>query len=928
MPETQPPAPRLDPPPGESARGFSLVWLVPLLALAVALVVAWRTYAERGPLIEIVFQNAAGVEAGKTTLRFRDVDVGLVEKTSLSDDLQSVIVTARLNKDVARYVDSDAQFWLVRPSVTPQGVTGIETVISGVYIGAYWNDQPGELQTRFDALPRAPQTSADEPGLRVRLRAPDGGSMTIGAPILYKRIKVGQIDDINLTDAGDVMIDLFIGAPNDVRVTEGTRFWNASGFSINLSAAGASLNVDSLISLLQGGISFDTIGSDTTRAKDGKVFELYPSETAARQNLFEDAPGQRLIVNTDFDGSVRGLQPGASVEFHGIKVGEVSSLQAAIVEKDGEKQVTLRTTLALVPERLGITDMTTDTAPDAALDLLESQVRSGLRAQLAASGLLSQTLYVDLAEVPDAAPAVLDRNAEPYPLLPSAPSDITGIAASAESVMQRVAKLPLEDLVDAAVALLANANTIVTSEGVRQAPENLGLLLADARKLIGQEGIQQAPAEVAAILASARALVDQAAQEQLVANLNDVLATAKSSLASIGTAADGVPDLVDQIEALAAKAQDLPLDQLVASATNVVNGIDAFVQSDGVTGLPNSVEASLADLRSVVEDLRRGGAVDNLNGTLASTRAIADQAAQADLVARLDDILATTKASVASVGTAADGVPALLDQVKALAAKANALPLDETVASANGLLGSIDSFVKSDDFANLPATLQTSLAELRGIVADLRNGGAVENVNASLASVRQITDEFAAARLTDSIQSVVTEAKAAIGNLNSASDGLPKLMDSVNAISANVEALPLDQLVETGNQVLATADAFLASQGVQELPPKLNDALGELRAILAELNEGGAAQNVNATLASASQAADAVTAAANELPALVARLNALADAADATLASVGPNSRVNRDTLLLLQEVRDAARSVNSLVTALERRPNSVLFGR
>jgi paraquat-inducible protein B len=928
MADTTPPAPRLDPPPGESSRGVSLVWLVPLLALAVALVVAWRTYADRGPLIQIVFQEAAGIEAGTTPVRFRDVGVGIVESTSLSDDLQNVIVTVRLDKDVARFVDSSAEFWVVRPSVTPQGVTGIETVISGAYIAAYWDDQPGEFQGRFDGLPRPPLTPADEPGLRVRLRTPDGGSMSIGAPVLYKRIKVGQIEDVSLTDAGDVMIDLFIAAPNDIRVTEGSRFWNASGFSINLSAAGATLNVESLISLLQGGIAFDTVGSDVSPVEDGAVFQLYASEADARQNLFEDAPGERLVVMTDFDGSVRGLQPGAAVEFHGIKVGEVRSIQAAVLGEGDARRVTLRTTLALVPARLGITDTTTDAAPAAALDLLASQVENGLRARLAASGLLQQTLYVDLAEVDDAAPASLDRDAEPYPLVPSAPSDVSGIAASAENVLQRVSNLPLEDVVDAAVALLGNVNAIVTSEGVREAPQNLGLLLADARELIAQDGIQEAPAEIAAILASARALVDEATQEQLVANLNEVLTTAQTAVARIGTAAEGVPELLDQIEALAAKARDLPLDELVASATSVVDGIDAVVRSEGVTTLPASVQASLADLRGMLADLRSGGAVDNLNATLASARSVADQAAQADLVAELQAVLATTRTSVASVGTAADGVPPLLDQVEALAAKANALPLEQLVASATRLVDDIDAFVASEPVASLPASVQASLDELRGVVTDLRTGGAVDNVNASLASMRRITDELAAAELAQSIRTVVTEAEAAIANLNSASAGLPGLMDRVDAIAGNVEALPLDQLVATGTRVLDTADALLASEGVRDLPPRLNAALEELRAMLAELNQGGAAENVNATLASASQAADAVTAAANELPALVARLNELATAADAALASVGPNSRINRDTLLLLQEARDAARSVDSLVTALERRPNSVLFGR
>ena len=219
---------------------------------------------------------------------------------------------------------------------------------------------------RFEGLPRPPLTPADEPGIRIRLRAPDGGSMTIGAPVLFKRIQVGKVEDIQLTEAGDVMIDLFIGAPNNVRLTEATRFWNASGFSIQLGGGGASLNVDSLISLLQGGISFDTVGSDLTPVENGHVYELYPSETAARQNLFEDEPGERLVLDTDFDGSVRGLQPGAPVEYNGIRIGEVKSLQAAIINEEGQPpRVTLRATLALVPNRLGITGTETSRRPRA-----------------------------------------------------------------------------------------------------------------------------------------------------------------------------------------------------------------------------------------------------------------------------------------------------------------------------------------------------------------------------------------------------------------------------------------------------------------------------------------------------------------------------------------------------------------------------------
>lgn len=818
MADTDPPGriapPEIEAPRPDSSRRVSAVWLVPLLALVIALAVAWRTYNERGPLITITFENAAGVEAGQTTLRFRDVNVGLVERVDLGPDLRTVVVTARIRKDVAQYLDDSATFWVVRPSVSAQGVSGIETVISGVYIAAYWDAQPGARVENFTGLPRPPLTPADQPGLRVRLRAPSGGSMTVGAPVLFNRIQVGQVEDIQLTEAGDVMIDLFVNAPNDRRLTGGTRFWNASGFSIELGAGGASLNVESLISLLQGGVSFASVGPDTARVEAGHVFELYPSESAARQNLFEDLPGNRLNLNAIFDGSVAGLAPGATVDYRGIAVGAVTALQAILVpDAEGREEIKLQATLSIVPQRLGALGGGDEAPAEQALGIIAGAVEGqGLRARLASSGLLGQSLHVELAEVPDAPPAALDREAEPYPILPTAPSDVTGIAASAQGLMERITSLPLEQVVQQAVNLLANVNGLVTDPKLREAPENLGALIADARAMLDDSGLKEAPAEIAAILASVRGIVDQATEQQLVARLGEVLDTTKTAVASVGTAVEGVPELLTEIEAVAVQVRSLPLDDLLASAGRVVDGVDELVRSEAVAGIPPEVAASLA--------------------------------------------------------------------------------------------------------------------ELRGIVADLRSGGAVDNVNASLASLRQMTDELARARLAESLQATLAEAQSAATEVSAASKDLPALLDSLTALSDKANALPLDELVTTGTQVLATADGFLGSEGVGDVPPRLAAALEELRAILAELREGGAVANVNATLASADRAADAVTAAAADLPALVARMNEIADEASATLASVGPNSSINRDTQLLLREVRDAARSVNALAQALERQPNSVIFGR
>ena len=536
--------------------------------------------------------------------------------------------------------------------------------------------------------------------------------------------------------------------------------------------------------------------------------------------------------------------------------------------------------------------------------------------------------FGELVDLPDAPPAGIDTDARPFPILPSVPSDSTSLTASAQGLMARLSSLPLEDVVTSAVNLLDSANALISSPQVRSAPENLGALIADLRQTVDSSGIREAPAQVAAILASAKALVDQAAQAKLVQHLDDTLATANSAIASIGSAADGVPALIEQINALAAKANALPLDQLVASLSNVVDGIDALVKSEEVANLPASVNASLAELRGVLADLRSGGAVDNVNATLASVRAIADQAEDAQLVAKLTDTLAATKATVASVGTATEGVPAVIEQIEALSRKANALPLDQLVASANDLVTSLDALVKSEGVTGLPGSVQASLDQLRAVVAELQQGGAIDNVNATLASVRKMAEDAQQARLVDSLREVIEQAKGAIGSVNSATADLPDLIASLDTLSANAAKLPLDQLVTTATRTLDTADTFLASNGVADVPPKLAASLDELRGLLADLRQGGAVDNVNATLASADRAADAIAAAAADLPTLITRLNTVAERADAALSTVGPDSKTNRDLILVLQEVRDAARSINALAQALQRQPNSVIFGR
>ncbi|PZQ49442.1 MAG: paraquat-inducible protein B [Rhodovulum sulfidophilum] len=814
MAETEVPDPIVEGPKQVApARRLSAVWLIPLVALIVSLAVAWRNYDARGPVIEITFDNAAGIEAGKTAVRFREVSVGAVESVRLTPDLKQVIVSARIDKEVARNLDSEAEFWVVRPSVTSQGISGLDTVLSGVYIEGYWDDTPGVWSDHFTALPSPPLTPAGQPGTRVRLRAPEGGSMVVGAPVLFKRIQVGRIESIELTPAGDVMIDIFVNAPNNTRLTEATRFWNASGFDITLGPSGAELNVASLLSLVQGGVAFDTVGSDPKAVEAGHVYELYATETDARRDIFEYETGFRQSVTAYFDGSVGGLAAGAEVQYRGLTVGEVTGVQAVIVDEERAPRIALRTTLTLFPRRMGILEGSDAEMSAQLLALLSSEVERGMRARLATSGLLSQTLYVDLAMLDNPPPGAFNPDAQPHPIIPTAPADTRALTASAQGLMQRLSSLPIEDLLRTAQNLLENVNAVVSDPRVREAPENLGQLIADVQQVIAQPGVQEAPQRLADILTSAQRVVAQVEEQRLVERLGAALDATSAAVAEIGTAAsESVPQVVARINALSARIEELPLEELVTSGDQLVQSVDALVRSPGVSEIPTNLNASLA--------------------------------------------------------------------------------------------------------------------EVRGLLAELRQGGAVTDATASIAALRQITEQIATSDLTARINAVAEQAQAAIGNVNTASGQLTPLINSLTALSDRANDLPLDQLATRASQLLATVDGLLGSEGTRQLPAALAGTLDELRSTLAALQAGGAVENVNATLASAGRAADAISEATADLPALVAQLNAVAARADATLSSLGPDSPVNRETLALLRQINTTAKSINDLVSALERKPNSLIFGR
>jgi len=236
----QPPEVTISPARKVFFTGASFVWLIPIFALIVALGVAWQSYNDRGPTIVVEFANGAGIAAGETELKYRDITVGKVEKVGFTPDLAKVKATIRLDKEVAPFVDDGSVFWVVTPKVTAQGITGLSTVLSGVYIEGSWDDQIGDPAFSFLGADDAPLIRPGQSGLQLAFRTGPNSLLTDEAPILFKGIEVGQIGRAKIAPRGNfAIVEAVIFEEHRNLVNSNTRFWDTSGFDVSIGPSGA-----------------------------------------------------------------------------------------------------------------------------------------------------------------------------------------------------------------------------------------------------------------------------------------------------------------------------------------------------------------------------------------------------------------------------------------------------------------------------------------------------------------------------------------------------------------------------------------------------------------------------------------------------------------------------------------------------------------
>ncbi len=491
---------------------LSAVWIVPLVALLTAGWLVWTTLGAKGPEITIRFRSAEGIEPDKTTVRYKAVEVGKVTAIQIAADLSHVLVRAELTEGAERLLAEDSRFWVVRPRIGAGGVSGLSTLVSGAYIEV--DPGKGPRAEEFVGLEEPPLVLSDEPGRQFILEADALEGITRGSPIYYRDIEVGEVLGHRLAaDGRDVEIIAFVEAPFDRLVRADSRFWNTSGIEIGTRASGFYFRMQSVQAMLTGGIAFGEGRGEP--AEEGTRFPLYASYAEMRDSQLADA--REYIVY--FDGSLRGLEPGAPVEFRGIEVGRVVDVSLRIDYDTGEVRVPVR--LAIFPDRFAPLDPRGESAGPPA-GFVERLVARGVRAQLETGNLLTGELVVDLDIHPDAPAAELGTE-NGVPVIPSVPSELETITSSLSDLLAKLSNLPLEELIGDFRTVIGDLDRLLADPALAALPGALETAAARLTSVaLALEG-EVAPTAAALRQAAERADVAVGEAARLFRRARDVL---------------------------------------------------------------------------------------------------------------------------------------------------------------------------------------------------------------------------------------------------------------------------------------------------------------------------------------------------------------------------------------------------------------------
>ena len=521
---------------------ISFIWLIPIITLLVGIWFIGQAIIERGTNITISFKTAEGLVVG-TKIKYRNVDVGEVKKITLSEDRKNVIVNAQLTRQAKKMLLEDTEFWIVRPRISGGSITGLGTLLAGSHIGMNTGES-SESADEFIGLERPPIITSDLPGRTYRLQSDDIGSLDIGSPVYYRHIQAGQVVGYELSPNGKrVIVTVYINSPYDQFVNLKTRFWHANGIDIKLDGNGVKIDTESLVSILLGGMAFENV--ENISRIDGSVLTNDALEPQAAENTLFNAFSNQddafkipdtYVVHTImvFNESVRGLSPGAQIDFQGINIGEVVS--NSIDYDDVNKKINVVVSANLYPDRLKSNfHKSSDLKKTNSTTLIARLVDRGLRAQLRSSSLITGQLYIALDFFPKASKVAFDSTTTPLEI-PTIAGSLQEIQTTLASIANKLEKVPFDQIGQDVQQTLKNANRLIVQIDEKVAPEATATLT-----------------ELRSTLQEAKIAITEAQKtlksiEQTVGSDGQLHQDAHAALREITRAAESTRALVDYLE--------------------------------------------------------------------------------------------------------------------------------------------------------------------------------------------------------------------------------------------------------------------------------------------------------------------------------------------------------------------------------------------
>ncbi|MDT3752383.1 intermembrane transport protein PqiB [Citrobacter freundii complex sp. 2023EL-00966] len=467
----------------QKVKNWSPVWIFPIVTALIGAWVLFYHYSHQGPQVTLITTNAEGIEGGKTTIKSRSVDVGIVESATLTDDLTHVEIKARLNSGMEKLLHKDSVFWVVKPQVGREGISGLGTLLSGAYIELQPGNKGSKLEN-YQLLDSPPLAPPDAKGIRVILDSKKAGQLSPGDPVLFRGYRVGSVETSTFdAQKRTISYQLFINAPNDRLVTSNVRFWKDSGIAVDLTSAGMRVEMGSLSTLFGGGVTFDVPEGleQGEPVAQQSAFNLYDDQKSIQDSLYTDHIDYLMF----FKDSIRGLQPGAPLEFRGIRLGTVSKVpffspnMRQVFNNDYRIPVLVR----IEPERLKA-QLGEDTDVGAHLEQL---LKRGLRGSLKTGNLVTGALYVDLDFYPKEPPITGVREFNGYQIIPTVSGGLAQIQQRLMEALDKINNLPLNPMIEQAT------NTLSESQ---RTMKHLQTTLDNMNKITSSQSMQDLPADM------------------------------------------------------------------------------------------------------------------------------------------------------------------------------------------------------------------------------------------------------------------------------------------------------------------------------------------------------------------------------------------------------------------------------------------------